>query len=171
LKQISKVGHAELKNYFERQFEDEEFLLFRLSTVSRRVANACAEVYFAEFGLTVPEWRLMAQIGRFGGITAKDIAEKISMDRVAISRAAAKCLAEELISESPHPDDRRSKILSFTKKGKALYRVVIPRACDLANVVESGLTMGEVKTLKALLDKVDSSIVKITATRAHTEAA
>lgn len=160
-----------MKNYFERQFENEEFLLFRLSTVSRRVANACADVYFAEFGLTVPEWRLMAQIGRFGAISAKDIAEKISMDRVAISRAAAKCLAEDLITESPHPDDRRSKILSFTKKGKALYRDVIPRACELANVVESGLTRGEAKTLKALLDKVDASIVKITASRARNEVA
>lgn len=160
-----------MKNYFERQFENEEFLLFRLSTVSRRVTNACAEVYFAEFGLTVPEWRLMAQIGRFGSISAKDIAEKISMDRVAISRAAAKCLAEDLITESAHPDDRRSKILSFTKKGKALYRDVIPRACELANVVESGLTRGEAKTLKALLDKVDASIVNITASRARNEVA
>jgi DNA-binding MarR family transcriptional regulator len=158
-----------LKNYFERQFENEEFLLFRLSSVSRRVANACAEVYFAEFGITVPEWRLMAQIGRFGSISAKDIAEKISMDRVAISRAAAKCLAEGLISELPHPADRRSKVLSFTPKGKALYKDVIPRACELANVVESGLTKSEAKTLKALLDKVDASVVKIEPALARNE--
>ncbi len=111
----------------------------------------------------------MAQIGRFGAISAKDIAEKISMDRVAISRAAAKCLAEELIYELPHPDDRRSKILSFTRKGKALYRAVIPRACELANVIESGLTKSEVKTLKALLDKLDGSIATITSMRACNE--
>ena len=151
-----------MKNYYERQFEKEEFLLFRLSSDSRRVANACAEVYFAEFGITVPEWRLMAQIGRFGSISAKDIAVKISMDRVAISRAAAKCLAEGLISETPHPVDRRSKVLSFTPKGKALYKAIIPRACDLANVIESGLTKSEAKMLNALLDKVDAAVVKIT---------
>jgi DNA-binding MarR family transcriptional regulator len=156
-----------LTDYFQRQFEKEEFLLFRLSTVSRRVANACAEIYFDEFGLSVPEWRIMAQIGRFGAISAKDIAEKISMDRVAISRAAAKCLAEDLIYELPHPDDRRSKILSFTRKGKALYRAVIPRACELANVIESGLTKSEAKTLKALLDKLDGSIATITSMRAR----
>ncbi len=158
-----------MKNYFERQFENEEFLLFRLSSVSRRVANACAEVYLAEFGITVPEWRLMAQIGRFGSISAKDIAEKISMDRVAISRAAAKCLADKLISESPHPADRRSKVLSFTPKGKALYKSVIPRACELANVIESGLTKTEAKLLKVLLDKVDASVAKIAPTLARDE--
>ncbi|MFM2443882.1 MAG: HTH-type transcriptional repressor NicR [Pseudomonadota bacterium] len=150
-----------MKNYYERQFENEEFLLFRLSSVSRRVANACAEVYLTEFGITVPEWRLMAQIGRFGSISAKDIAEKISMDRVAISRAAAKCLEEVLICEAPHQADRRSKVLSFTPKGKALYNKIIPRACELANVVESGLTKSEARTLKALLEKVDASVVKI----------
>lgn len=154
---------AGVKSYFERQFENEEFLLYRLSSVSRRVASACADVYFAEFGIGVPEWRLMAQIGRFGSISAKDIAEKISMDRVAISRAAAKCLAEGLITEAPHPDDRRSKVLSFTAKGRALYISIIPRACELASLIESGLSKSEAKTLKALLDKVDACVVKISA--------
>ena len=152
---------SKLESYFRQQFENEEFLLFRLSSVSRRVANACADVYFSEFGITVPEWRLMAQIGRFGSISAKDIAEKISMDPVAISRSAAKCLAEKLISESPHPKDRRSKVLSFTPKGKALYKAIIPRACELANIIEAGLTKSEAKTLKAWLDKVDAAVVNI----------
>jgi len=154
-----------MKGYFERQFENEEFLLFRLSSVSRKVAGACADVYFAEFGITVPEWRLMAQIGRFGSISATDIAEKISMDRVAISRAAGKCLSEGLIKETPTPGDRRSKVLSFTPKGKALYKSIIPRACELANLVEAGLSRAEAKTLKALLDKLDKSVIGIKASR------
>lgn len=147
--------------YFERQFENEEFLLYRLSSVSRRVAAACADVYLTEFGLSVSEWRLMAQIGRFGTISAKDVAEKISMDRVSISRAAAKCLAETLIQEKPSLTDRRSKVLSFTPKGRALYKRVIPRACELANLIEAGLTKAEAKVLKALLDKVDKAVVKL----------
>jgi DNA-binding MarR family transcriptional regulator len=158
-----------VKGYFERQFENEEFLLFRVSSVSRRLANACADVYFAEFGITVPEWRLMAQIGRFGSISAKDIAEKISMDRVSISRAAGKCLADGLIRETPTPLDRRCKVLSFTPKGKALYESIIPRACELANLVEAGLSKTEAKTLKALLGKLDTSIDKIKASRARTD--
>jgi len=150
-----------MRGYFERQFENEEFLLFRLSSVSRRVASACADVYFAEFGLSIAEWRLMAQIGRFGSISAKDIGEKIPMDRVAISRAAAKCLGEGLIQEKPSLTDRRSKVLSFTAKGRALYRRVIPRACELASVVESGLTKNEARMLKTLLEKLDKAVVRI----------
>lgn len=157
-----------MKDYFERQFENEEFLLFRLSSVSRRLASACADIYFAEFGITVPEWRLLAQIGRFGSISAKDIAEKISMDRVAISRAAGRCLSEGLIREVPHPKDRRSKVLSFTPRGKALYKSIIPRACELENLIKGGLTRTEAETLKVLLDKVDEFVVKIKAPRRQT---
>lgn len=160
-----------MDGYFERQFENEEFLLFRLSSVSRRVASACADVYFAEFGLSVPEWRLMAQIGRFGSISAKDIAEKISMDRVAISRAAGKCLAEGLIQERFSATDRRSKVLSFTPKGKALYKRVIPRACELANLIEAGLSKREAKMLKTLLEKLDMAVLKINASPAQTDEA
>ena len=150
-----------MKSYYERKFEDEEFLLFRLSNVARRVAGTCADVYFTEFGISVSEWRLMAQIGRFGSISAKDVAEIIAMDRVAISRAAAKCLAEGLICETTHPQDRRSKVLSFTRKGAALYKAIIPRACELANTIEAGLSRSEAKMFKSLLDKIEKSLDQI----------
>jgi len=152
---------AKLESYFQQQFENEEFLLFRLSSVSRRVADACANVYFSEFGITVSDWRLMAQIGRFGSISAKDIAEKISMDRVTISRSAARCLSEGLIFELPHASDRRSKVLSFTHKGRALYESIIPRACELASIIEAGLTADEARMMKTWLDKVDAAVANI----------
>ena len=78
-----------------------------------------------------------------------------------ISRAAAKCLAEGLIQEKPSLTDRRSKALSFTPKGRALYKRVIPRACELANLIEAGLTKAEARMLKALLEKLDKAVVKI----------
>lgn len=161
----------EMDGYFRRQFENEEFLLFKLSSVARRVASACADVYWAEFGLSIQEWRLMAQIGRFGSISAKDIAEKISMDRVAISRAAGKCLAAGLIREKPSAADRRCKTLSFTPKGKALYKRVTPRACELANLVEAGLTRREAKMLKTLLEKLDVGALKVKASIERTDQA
>ena len=149
-----------MRTYFEQQFENEEFLLFRLSRVARRVVAACANVYMDEFGLSVTEWRLLAQIGRFGTISATEVSELTSMDRVSISRAASKCLKEGLIHEEQSPEDRRTKVLSFTPKGLALYRRIIPKSCELADGIEAGLTVQEVKTLKKLLKKLDDHVVK-----------
>ncbi|MDO9442309.1 MAG: MarR family winged helix-turn-helix transcriptional regulator [Beijerinckiaceae bacterium] len=148
----------ETRSFFDHQFENEDFLLSRLSNVSRRVSGACAAVYFEEFGLSITEWRLLAQIGRFGGISAKDVSERTHLDRVAISRAASKCLQEGLIQEKQSARDRRSKVLSFTPKGRTLYKSIIPRACELSETIEAGLSASEVKTLKRLLGKLDEHV-------------
>ncbi|MDB5509740.1 MAG: transcriptional regulator, MarR family [Hyphomicrobiales bacterium] len=152
--------HRDTRSFFDHQFENEDFLLSRLSNVSRRVSGACASVYFEEFGLSITEWRLLAQIGRFGSISAKDVSERTHLDRVAISRAASKCLSEGLIQEKQSTRDRRSKVLSFTPKGRALYKSIIPRACELSAMIEAGLTGAEVKTLKRLLGKLDEHVSK-----------
>ena len=137
-------------------FENEEFLLFRFANAARRVSTLCAGVYENEFGLSVPEWRLLAQIGRFGTISATEVRERTSMERVAISRAAARCLASGLIVERTSRLDKRSKVLSFTAKGRTLYRSVVPRSEALASEIEAGLSRTEVRQLKKLLGKLDN---------------
>ena len=136
--------------------ENEEFLLFRLANAARRVSTLCARVYENEFSLSVPEWRLLAQIGRFGMISATEVRERTSMERVAISRAASRCLANGLIVEKTSKTDKRSKVLSFTARGRALYRSVVPRAEALASEIEAGLSGAEVRALKKLLAKLDA---------------
>jgi len=76
-----------------------------------------------------------------------------------------------LIQERFSATDRRSKVLSFTPKGKALYKRVIPRACELANLIEAGLSKREAKMLKTLLEKLDRTVLKIKASPAQTDEA
>jgi DNA-binding MarR family transcriptional regulator len=139
-----------------RSFENEEFLLYRLANAARRVSTLCADVYESEFSLSVPEWRLLAQIGRFGSISATEVRERTSMERVAISRAAARCLANGLIVEKTSNHDKRSKVLSFTAKGRNLYRSVVPRSEALAREIEAGLSRSEARDLKRLLGKLEA---------------
>jgi DNA-binding MarR family transcriptional regulator len=143
----------------ERQFQNEEFLLYRLSAVGRRVSAMCADRYLSEFGLSVAEWRLLAQVGRFGSISGTEISQKISMDKVAISRAANKCMTRGLIKEVPVPLDRRSKELTFTAEGRRFYSQFLPRACELATTIESGLTKTEARLLKRLLKKLNQHLL------------
>jgi DNA-binding MarR family transcriptional regulator len=149
------------EEHFRQQFETKEFLLYRLSSVGRRVSAVCADVYLAEFGLAVPEWRVLAQVGRFGSISPSDVSERTSMDRVAVSRAISTCVRKGLITERVSPTDRRSKALSFTSKGRAFYKNFLPKACELSNEIQSGLTASEVATLKRLLGKLDEHLDRI----------
>jgi len=141
-----------------KQFQTEDFLMYCLPGVARRASALCASEYLAAFGLKVPEWRLVAQVGRFGQISAKELSDKITMDQVAISRAVHACVKRGLIRETTNPNDRRSKVLVLTTEGKAFFKRFLPRACALAAQMEDGLTESEAQTLKRLLNKLDKHL-------------
>jgi DNA-binding MarR family transcriptional regulator len=144
-----------------RRFQDEDFLLFRLPAVARHAAHICVTEYASNFDVSVPEWRLMALVGRFEGISAKEISDRILMDQVSISRAVHKCTQRGFIREMPNPGDRRRKPLAFTAEGRAYFRRFFPRACRLASDMESGLTQTEIRTLKRLLKKLDRHLLRM----------
>ena len=70
----------------------EEFLPYKLAIVSHTVSSLVARVYDKRFGLTIPEWRVIAIVGRFPGLSAVEVAERTMMDKVAVSRAVTKLI-------------------------------------------------------------------------------
>src|SRR6185503_20763981 len=95
----------------------ERFLPYRLSILSNRVSRAIAARYAKAFHLTIPEWRIIAVLGRRPGLTAKEVAEATEMDKVAVSRAVAKLVAAKRVSARADRDDARRQILSLTSLG------------------------------------------------------
>lgn len=147
-----------MSNALKKKFRDEDFILYRLPAVARKMSLLCAHEYFAEFKMKVPEWRLLAQVGRFDQISAKELSDKMAMDPVAISRALQKCVARRLVREIVNPRDRRSKVLTLTSAGEAFLDRFYPHACALAVRMENGLTAKEVKQLKTLVGKLDGHL-------------
>jgi DNA-binding MarR family transcriptional regulator len=70
--------------------ELESFLPYRLSVLSNTVSGVIARSYSERFGLSIPEWRVMAVLGRYPGLPAADIAVRTAMDKVQVSRAVAR---------------------------------------------------------------------------------
>jgi DNA-binding MarR family transcriptional regulator len=157
----SNCDEAPLSRDLERRFQDEDFLLFCLPTVARHAAHICVTEYSKNFDMSVPEWRLMALVGRFEGISAKEISDRILLDQVTISRAIHKCTKRGFIREMPDPRDRRRKPLAFTAEGRAYFRRFFSRACRLASDMENGLTKSEIHTLKKLLKKLDGHLLQM----------
>ena len=51
-------------------FDLEDFLPYRLSVVTNRVSQAFASRYEAAWGLSIPEWRVLAVVGAFAPLSA-----------------------------------------------------------------------------------------------------
>ena len=84
-------------------FRLEDFLPYQLSVAANRVSRLFARRYSGAYGLTIPEWRVLATIARFGTVSPTAVCEWTAMDKVKVSRAAAALVARGLIRQSPDP--------------------------------------------------------------------
>src|SRR3546814_19436501 len=84
-----------------------------MSFTSNLVSDLIARTYGALFGLTIPEWRLVAVIAETGGITQGEIGQRTRMDKVTVSRAAIALVGRGLLERLAHQEDRRSTHLEI----------------------------------------------------------
>ena len=132
----------------------EDFLPYRLSILSNRVSRAIAKRYAKAFNLTIPEWRIIAVLGRRTGLTAKDIAEATEMDKVAVSRAVARLMAAGRVSARPDAEDARRQLLTLTREGQSVHARIAPIALASERRLLAALSARERETLDALLDRL-----------------
>ena len=73
-----------------------------LSVLAAVVSEGLARSYSEQFGIGVPEWRVLATIGEFQSITAKAIGAHAHMGKVKVSRAVAALEGRALIQRTPN---------------------------------------------------------------------
>lgn len=132
----------------------EDFLPYRLSILSNRVSRAIAARYADTFGLTIPEWRVIAVLGRRPGLTAKEVAEATEMDKVAVSRAVAKLVESKRVAARADRDDARRQILSLTAQGESVHARIAPIALASEQRLLAALDARERAQLDALVDRL-----------------
>jgi DNA-binding MarR family transcriptional regulator len=130
----------------------EHFLPYRLSVLSNRISQDIARLYAERFDLGVTEWRLLAVLGRYPGLSASELAERTAMDKVAVSRAVASLLAAGRITRDTHGEDRRRSVLELSEEGQRVYAEVAPAALAYERRLLSNLSAGDRTALARLID-------------------
>jgi DNA-binding MarR family transcriptional regulator len=136
-------------------FRLEDFLPYRLSVAAESVSHLIARHYLTQSGLPMSEWRLLAAVGRFNVLSPTAAGERTSMDKVKVSRAAARLMTRGLLRQMPDPDDGRGRLLSLTRKGSTVYIGVAPTARNIEAVLARGLTEAEWNVLHGALGKLN----------------
>jgi DNA-binding MarR family transcriptional regulator len=132
----------------------EDFLPYRLSILSNRISRAIAARYAKTFELSIPEWRIIAVLGRRPGLTAKEIAEATEMDKVAVSRAVAKLVESKRVVARADRDDARRQILALTAQGENVHARIAPIALENEQRLLATLDTRERAQLDVLLDRL-----------------
>lgn len=135
----------------------EHFLPYRLSVLSNTVSGRIAKSYEERFQLTIAEWRVMAVLGRFPGLTAAEVTERTAMDKVQVSRAVARLKKTHRVEQRAVEGDRRARHLFLTDLGHEVYAEIVPLALDYERRFTSGLSAAERTQLDRLLDKLTAA--------------
>ncbi len=134
-----------------------EFLPYRFSVVAERMSQVFADRYEREFGLSIPEWRVMAVLGEHSPRSTQQVIEATEMDRVKVSRAVIRLTDKTLVARKPHPDDQRAHVLSLTRRGLGTYRQIVPLARSLQAEIAAALKPEELRALDHILARLHAS--------------
>ena len=132
----------------------EHFLPYRLSVLSNRISQDIAALYAERFNLGITEWRILAILGRYPGLSANEVAERTAMDKVAVSRAVASLLKQKRLKRQFDKTDLRRSVLSLSAAGEKIYSQVAPLAKQLQNALLVNFDDKERVLLNLLLEKL-----------------
>lgn len=139
----------------------ERFLPYRLSVVTNRISGALSRHYAERFGISIPEWRVIANLGRHPGLTANDVVERSAMDKVTVSRAVTALEGKGLLSRERDDSDKRKSRLTLSVKGAGVYAEIAPLALAFERDLLTALTTDEAAQLDRIIDKLNAKMDEV----------
>jgi DNA-binding MarR family transcriptional regulator len=97
---------------------------YRMVLAAKLFDRAISKLLTAHSDLTLPQWRVMAQLGLVPEGTVRSLADGAAVDRAEISRATRDLEKRGLVRRRQDASDRRSPVFSLTAAGRRRYTVV-----------------------------------------------
>lgn len=134
----------------------ENFLLYRLSMLSRKLSDAMEAYYGPRHGLQRAQWRMLMLIGSEPRCTASTLVRRASLDAVAVHRAVGQLIHAGLVIRSPSATDGRAKLLRLSARGQRVHDETVPVALTFERRVLSELSPAQARFLLEALDRLES---------------
>ncbi|HTW38252.1 MAG TPA: MarR family winged helix-turn-helix transcriptional regulator [Steroidobacteraceae bacterium] len=140
------------------------FLTFQLIRLANAAKANVTRKYLADFGLSVPEWRLLAMTIRFEPVRFSELVANSSIDKGQASRTLQVLTRRGIVATrsvsggSRRAGDGAPVILTVTAKGRKLYATALPVAQRNQAQLLQLLTREERKMLWRVLNKLYAAI-------------
>ncbi|WP_299674172.1 MarR family transcriptional regulator [uncultured Roseobacter sp.] len=132
-------------------FDLERYLPYRLTVIASQLSADLATHYKTQFGISMPEWRVLLNVGYTQSLSVRDIEKRVSLEKSKVSRAASRLEAKGYLIKTTDTRDKRLLNLTLTDKGRELLQALIPLAQAFQTELEQ--TLGE--THDGLQDALD----------------
>jgi DNA-binding MarR family transcriptional regulator len=134
-----------------------QFLPYRLVHLAETVSRSFSQIYADQYGIGIPEWRLIATLGEHEAMTARDIGTATSMHKTKVSRAVAALENRGFVVREKNPEDLREQVLKLSPRGNEVYLELVPKALAYSKELENALTDGQRKALSEIFERLDKA--------------
>ncbi|MEM8817843.1 MAG: MarR family transcriptional regulator [Pseudomonadota bacterium] len=132
----------------------EDFLPYRLAVLSHTVSSKISGVYEERFKVSIPEWRVIAILGRFPGLSAVEVAQRTMLDKVAVSRAVTKLIKNGRLDREFADADRRRSILNLSEEGRRIHDEIAPLALKFEKDLLHGISDEDFERFNLVMERL-----------------
>ena len=128
-----------------------DYLPYRVTLLAKLLDRCTTRLLQASSGLSVAEWRVLAQLALSSPASVRQLAEQAWVDRAEVSRAAASLERRGFVDRRENLKDRRSPLLYCSEKGYALYQRVAPSRLDFHKTLTHLLSPERIGEMEAAM--------------------
>ncbi len=119
--------------------------------LANRVASRMVAAFYAETGVEIKHWRVVALLWARDGMRVGELASESSIEASTLSRVLKRMENLRLISRRHSREDARSVTVHLAKAGRELAERLTPVAAEYEAVMLRGFSKQEIQTLRKLL--------------------
>lgn len=138
-------------------FDLETCVAFITNKASKMLADAFNERLIS-LGITRVQWIALYYLGKYEGISQKDLAKKMNVKGSTVARLLDRMEKEGSIAREGDPQDKRIIRLKLTEKGKELREKFLPECEKMSKIFARGITDEEIEIFKRVLKKMVDNI-------------
>lgn len=126
----------------------ETYFPYQLASTAEAFSRQLVQVYGRTFGLSREEWRLLFLLASAGQLSSLQLAQRTTLDKVQVSRAATRLENKGLIGRAVADNDRRLRQYTCTEAGKSLFNEVFPAVQRCADSILEHMSDEDIRKLK-----------------------
>jgi DNA-binding MarR family transcriptional regulator len=111
-----------------------------------------------DFGLRVPEWRVLAALYSRRHSTMSKLAELATIDRTTLTRTVDRMQDGGSLERLADENDMRVTRLALTATGKRMFERIWPEVQRLNELALDGLSKAEIDSLKRILERMRTNL-------------
>lgn len=138
----------------EASFDLDHFLPYLLNQAAEASSHSFAATYRRDYGMTRTQWRVMANLGKFGSMSATEICRLAHIDKTKVSRAVSQLEVAGYLTRDKMPEDRRRERLALTPAGRSVYARLGAQALAFQADLTQALGAEHMAALAAILREV-----------------